>query len=52
MQELSNYNGISMGTSTKYRKLKPYKYGEINILLLEDINESAAKLFKEAGYQV
>lgn len=36
----------------KYRKLNPYTSDEINVLLLENISEKAAKIFKEAGFKV
>jgi hypothetical protein len=47
--------GTMLGSSdltTKYRQLKPYKTGEIRILLLENINSLAKKIFEDAGFQV
>lgn len=36
----------------KHQRLEPYTTGAINVLLLENISANAAKIFKDAGFNV
>lgn len=38
--------------SIKYRRLRPFKNAEMNILLLENVSPVAVDMFVEAGFQV
>lgn len=40
------------GRSIKYRRLRPFKDAEINVLLLENVSPVAVEMFVEAGFQV
>ncbi|QLG73245.1 hypothetical protein HG535_0E03290 [Zygotorulaspora mrakii] len=41
-----------MSTSKHIKTLKPFSTGDMKILLLENVNETAISIFKEQGYQV
>lgn len=41
-----------MSTSHAAKQLKPFATGDINILLLENVNEIGQKILKDQGYQV
>lgn len=41
-----------MSTSKHAKVLKPFSTGDMKILLLENVNETAVAIFKEQGYQV
>jgi D-3-phosphoglycerate dehydrogenase len=43
---------LSIGTSTRYRRLRPFNNDEIKVLVAENVHEYALKIFREAGYQV
>ena len=38
--------------SIKYRRLRPFKNAEINVLLLENVSPVAVEMFVDAGFQV
>ncbi len=40
------------GLTIKYRHLRPYKMGEIKVLLLENVSSVAVATLREAGYHV
>ena len=41
-----------MSTSKHVKTLKPFSTGDMKILLLENVNQTAVRIFKDQGYQV
>lgn len=41
-----------LSTSNKAKALKPFSTGDMKILLLENVNATAVRIFEEQGYQV
>jgi D-3-phosphoglycerate dehydrogenase len=49
----SSFGGAQLSrTTTKQRELKPFNTEDINILLLENVNQSGKDLLSAQGYQV
>lgn len=48
----NQFRGRTPSSSRQGRPLKPFSTGDIRILLLENVNETAITIFKGQGYQV